>query len=284
MARGQNDPNAVYQPFGGQPANAGTPTAIDHVNGPNDYTPIMPDQPDRIGLQPFNQPSVDFNVNVEEARTGRFMFGAGVNSDLGVTGQIVIDERNFDPWRLPTSWDDVINGTAWRGAGQGFRLEAMPGSQVQRYLFTHTMPYVYLPGIPEPFVLNSSGFYYTRRFFDWNEQRLGGRVALGYRLTPDLSLTGSVRAEEVTIFDPRVVGLVPQLDRVVGDNELYSGRITLTHDTRDNAFLGHAGALFRNCLRADVRVVRLSARRTRLPTVLLDARATGRFRTAYAGL
>ncbi len=241
VTRGQNGSNTVFQPFGG--ANAGAPTMPAAINGPNDYTPILPDQPTNpgVGLQPFNQPSVDFIVNVEEARTGRFMFGAGVNSDLGVTGQIVIDERNFDPWRLPTSWDDVINGTAWRGDGQGFRLEAMPGSQVQRYMVSHTMPYMYLPGIAEPFSLNNSGFYYTRRFFDWNEQRLGGRVALGYRVTPDLSLITAIRAEEVTIFDPRVVGLVPQLDRVVGQNELYSGRITLIHDTRDNAFLATQG-------------------------------------------
>ena len=45
-------------------------------------------------------PAVDFDVYVEETRTGRFMFGMGVNSDLGVTGQITIDERNFD-WRRP---------------------------------------------------------------------------------------------------------------------------------------------------------------------------------------
>ena len=32
----------------------------------------------------------------EKSGTGRFMFGAGINSDAGVTGQIVIDERNFD--------------------------------------------------------------------------------------------------------------------------------------------------------------------------------------------
>lgn len=241
--RGQNEPTGVFQPF--QTAPAGTPVAPTAMNGPNDYTPLPPTQPitPEVGLQPFNQPSVDMNVFVEEARTGRFMFGAGVNSDLGVTGQIVIDERNFDPLRFPTSWDDVINGTAWRGAGQGLRLEAMPGTQVQRYLGTYTMPYVYLLGIPEPFVLNTSGFYYTRNFFDWNEQRLGGRVALGYRITPDLSLTGSMRAEEVTVYNPRVIGN-PQLDEVIGDNELYSGRVTLTHDTRDNAFLATQGHYF----------------------------------------
>ena len=42
----------------------------------------------------------------------------------------------------------------------------------------------------------------------WDEQRVGGRLALGYRVTPDLSLTGTFRGENVKIFEPRVVGLV----------------------------------------------------------------------------
>ena len=41
-----------------------------------------------------------------------------------------------------------------------------------------------------------------------------------------------------------MVGLVPQLDEVVGDNELYSGRVALMHDTRDNAFLATQGHYF----------------------------------------
>ena len=57
------------------------------------------------------------NAVVREARTGRFMFGVGVNSEAGLTGQIVIDERNFDWRNFPTSWQDVVNGTAWRGGG-----------------------------------------------------------------------------------------------------------------------------------------------------------------------
>ena len=241
ITRAQGDPQTTYPPYSGTlppPMGTGVP-----LTAPENYAPMQPDQTYDSGpiLQPFNQPSVPVDVFVEEARTGRFMFGAGVNSDLGVTGQIIIDERNFDPFRVPTSWEDVINGTAWRGAGQGLRVEAMPGSQVHRYLVTHTVPYLYLPGIPEPFVLSTSGFFYTRRYFDWDEQRFGGRVALGYRLTPDLSLTGSVRGENVKIFEPRVVGLVPQLDRVLGNNDLFSGRLSLTHDTRDNAFLATQG-------------------------------------------
>lgn len=188
-------------------------------------------------------PEVDVDVFVEETRTGRFMFGVGVNSDLGVTGQIVIDERNFDWRRPPTSWQDIINGTAWRGGGQGFRLEAMPGSQVQRYLVSFTQPYLYFPGIAEPFSLNLSGFFFDRRYFDWDEQRLGGRVGLGYRVTHDLSLTTSLRMENVYIHDPRVQGFVPELDEVLGDNEVYSGRLAVTHDTRDTPFAATEGHL-----------------------------------------
>jgi outer membrane protein insertion porin family len=234
--QGQDSPAGLIPPLG-----TGMPPATGVV--PESLPPLMPTGPDGSALQPFSQPSVDLDIYAEEARTGRFMFGAGVNSDLGVTGQFVVDERNFDPFRFPTSWEDIVNGTAWRGNGQGFRLEAMPGSQVHRYLVTHTVPYFYLPGIPEPFVLSTSGFFFNRRYFDWDEQRVGGRVALGYRVTPDLSLTGTIRGENVKIFDPRIVGVVPQLDSVLGDSDLFSGRLTLTHDTRDNAFLATQGHL-----------------------------------------
>lgn len=188
-------------------------------------------------------PAVDFDVYVEETRTGRFMFGMGVNSDLGVTGQITIDERNFDWRRPPTSFQDVVNGTAWRGGGQGFRLEAQPGTQVQRYLVSFTQPYLYIGSVPTPFSLNLSGFFYNRQYFDWTEERLGGRLALGYRLTHDLSLSGAVRAENVGIDAIRVSGVVPELDEVVGDNGLYSGKMTLTHDTRDTPFAATEGHL-----------------------------------------
>lgn len=193
-------------------------------------------------VQPL-PPTVDFDVFVEETRTGRFMFGMGVNSDLGVTGQIVVDERNFDWRRPPHSWQDFVNGTAWRGGGQGFRLEAMPGTQVQRYLVSFTQPYLYLGRFATPFSLNLSGYFYDRRYFDWDEQRLGGRMALGYRLTPDLSLGAAIRAENVNIHDPRVTGRVPELDAVIGDNDLFSGRLTLTHDTRDTPFAATQGHL-----------------------------------------
>lgn len=180
----------------------------------------------------------DIDAFVEEGRTGRLMFGVGVNSNAGVTGQIVVDERNFDIWRPPTSWDDVASGRAWRGAGQGFRAEAAPGTRFQRYLISFTEPYLF----DTPVSMSVSGFYYNRRYFDWSEQRLGGRLALGYRLTHDLSVSLGMRGEQVTIFNPRVSG-VPELDNVVGDNALYIPQLTIRHDTRDVPFFPTQGHL-----------------------------------------
>ena len=181
---------------------------------------------------------VPVDILVEEARTGRFMFGAGINSDAGVTGQITVDERNFDLFGFPRRFSDIWSGEAWRGAGQGFRLEAMPGNRVQRYLVSFTEPYLF----STPLSLTVSGYLYDRGYYDWDENRVGGRLGLGYRLTPDLSVSASLRMEDVDISDPRVRG-VPALDNVLGSNDLYSARYTLRHDTRDLPFLPTEGHL-----------------------------------------
>jgi len=195
------------------------------------------------GILPVAEPlpgtPVPIDVLVEEARTGRFMFGAGINSDAGVTGQFTVDERNFDLFGFPRSLSDVWSGQAWRGAGQGFRLEAMPGAKVQRYLVSFTEPYLFSTRVS----LTASGFLYDRSYYDWNENRVGGRLGLGYRLTPDLSVSASLRMEDVDVTDPRVLG-IPALDRVLGSNDVYSGRYTLRHDTRDLPFLPTEGHLF----------------------------------------
>lgn len=246
-------PVGAYPPGGNlpPPVGFGNPPPPEQINGmpapgrpypapyDNSGMPGFPDinPPSILGDRPPPPPNVTpLDVYVQETRTGRFMFGAGVNSDAGVTGQITIDERNFDLFNPPRSWDDFLNGSAFRGAGQGFRLEAQPGNQVQRYLVNFTEPYLF----DTPVTLNASAFYFNRNYFDYQEDRVGGRLALGYRLTPDLSVSAALRAEDVKISQPRVAG-VPELDRVLGSNDFYSGRVSLIHDTRDNAFIATEG-------------------------------------------
>jgi outer membrane protein insertion porin family len=185
---------------------------------------------------------VDVYVDGTETQTGRLLIGFGVNSDAGVVGNVVVDERNFDWTRLPTSWEDVRNGSAFRGAGQRFRIDASPGSEVNRYLVSFQEPYL----LDRPISLGLSGSYFDRNYNDWDEQRIGGRISLGHQwVERDLSATLAYRGENVEIYNPSVpLGVVPLLDEALGDNVLHGFRVSLINDTRDSAFLATQGHYF----------------------------------------
>ncbi|MDW8037983.1 MAG: POTRA domain-containing protein [Thermoguttaceae bacterium] len=177
-------------------------------------------------------------VITEESRTGRIMLGVGITSDAGLVGSVIVDEQNFDIFRFPHSWEEIRNGTAWRGAGQRFRLEAVPGTQVHRYLVSFTEPYF----LDTEISTGVSGYFFKRIYRDWREERLGGTVRVGYQFRPDLMTNFTFRGEKVTLFDPSVpAGLVPDLDAALGVHELFGFRLGLAYDTRDSAFLPTEG-------------------------------------------
>jgi outer membrane protein insertion porin family len=221
MQPGMVPPGAV-QPFPGQPGMV-----------PN----FAGEQP--LQVFPGSEPYVVVDVDAEETQTGRLMIGAGVNSNAGLVGNIVVDEQNFDIFRLPRSWDDIRNGTAFRGAGQRFRLEAAPGTQLQRYTATFQEPYLFDTRIG----LSTSASYYTRYFYDWAEARVGGRVGLGYQFAfaPDLSVNAGFRGESVDVFNPRV--LAPAIQNMLGTNSVYGFSGGIIHDTRDSPFMPTQGHL-----------------------------------------
>jgi outer membrane protein insertion porin family len=205
------------------------------LGAPNEMYPgPMTNAPSGVGTFPQNY--ADLYIDVAETRTGRVNIGGAYNSDNGLVGQFTIDERNFDIMRYPRSWREVTDGVAWRGAGQGFRMELIPGNQLQRYLVSFTEPYLFDTQVS----LSVSGFLFDRAYFDWKEQRLGGRVALGYRLTPDLSISAAVRMEDVDIYDPRV-NTSTQLNESVGSTDLFMGQVSLVSDTRDHPFVPTSG-------------------------------------------
>jgi outer membrane protein insertion porin family len=197
---------------------------------PDVAPPVLQDRPP----PPPNVTPLD--IYLAETRTGRFMFGVTVNSDAGLGGQITIDERNFDITNPPRSWDDFLNGTAWRGRGQGFQIQAQPGNRVQRYSISFTEPNLFDTDI----TFSASAFYFQRNYFDYYEERVGGRLAYGYRLTPNLSSSLALRAEDVKLTDPRVAG-VAKLDEALGSTDYYSARLNLVHDTRDHPYVSTEG-------------------------------------------
>ncbi|MEQ1902624.1 MAG: BamA/TamA family outer membrane protein [Pirellulaceae bacterium] len=213
----------------------------ERLGSPNEMNQLVSPFPPGVGTPGnyFNQDYADVIVSASEAQTGRINIGGAYNSENGLVGQFVIDERNFDIRRFPRGWRDITDGTAFRGAGQGFRLELVPGNQVQRYMVNFTEPYLF----DTPISLSLSAFYFTRNYFDWDEQRLGGRIGLGYRLTPDLSVSLGLRMEDVKLYDPRV-NTSPQLNADLGSTDLFVGQFSIVNDTRDHPFLPTDGTYF----------------------------------------
>ena len=190
------------------------------------------------GFDPGYTPEVqiaDLTVNVTPSTQSlNYFAGLGFNSDQGVFGRLSYDDRDFDwtavPWRNPP--------IPFRGGGQRLRIEAMPGSQVQRYLVTFDQPFFsWFGGKPVSFHL--SGHYFERDYYDWDERRTGGRFGFGYGINSALSLQTKFTIENVDISDPRI--LVPELQRSLGDHERYAGAINLIYDTRDIPYAPSSG-------------------------------------------
>jgi outer membrane protein insertion porin family len=215
------------------------PSNGQYMNPVDPGKPTVEVNPGDLGYAVNPDGYVDLTGVVTEGQTGRLMFGVGVNSNAGVIGNIVLDEQNFDIRRFPRSWEDIRNGTAWRGAGQRFRLEAAPGSQVSRYTASFTEPYLW----DTPVSFSTSAFYFERQYRDWFEERIGGKFGLGYQLPsrPDMAISAKFRIEQINLTDPRVTPPPQELADALGVNNLYGFGLGLTQDTRDSPFLPTEG-------------------------------------------
>jgi outer membrane protein insertion porin family len=184
-----------------------------------------------------DNPIKNILVQVTEAPTGSFLLGVGVNSDAGISGSIVLNERNFDITRFPTSFDELLSGQAFRGAGQEFRLEAVPGNRFQRYTASFREPSLF----DTQFSLGNSFYFYTRGFSEYNEQRLGGRTVLGRRIADTYwSANVSARLESVDVFD--VPFYAPQsILEDSGTTWLAGVRGAAQYDSRDSFLRPSAG-------------------------------------------
>src|SRR5206468_3705194 len=104
--------------------------------------------------------------------TGEFNIGAAIGSDAGVTGRVAVIQRNFDIADLPDSWGELISGRAFRGAGQRSDLELQPGNKVSVYSYTLSEPHLF----ESDYSASGTGFFRTRDFREFDEQRYGGRL------------------------------------------------------------------------------------------------------------
>jgi outer membrane protein insertion porin family len=181
----------------------------------------------------------DVLVTVKETRTGTVQVGGSVNSDMGLSGNVTINERNFDILRWPTSWEDWTEGRAFRGGDQEFRIEAVPGIEFQRYSVTWREPYLF----DTPFALTVSDYYRELEFAEYYEDRIGMRVTLDRRLDPIWRASISARVEDVDITN--VPYYAPQsIAGDAGHHLLVGIREGITRDDRDSYIYPTKGSVF----------------------------------------
>ncbi|CAN5406061.1 N/A [soil metagenome] len=180
----------------------------------------------------------DILVNVQEQPTGSLIFGLGVNSDAGLNGSVALNERNFDITRWPTSFDDLLSGRAFRGAGQEFRAEAVPGTQLQRYSVSWREPSVF----DSPYGFGVSAYYYNRVYNEYTEARIGTRFTLDRRINNLWRFSETLRVEEVGVYD--LSWYAPwDFQKSAGNNFQVGLRSALTRDSRDSYLRPTEGSL-----------------------------------------
>jgi outer membrane protein insertion porin family len=154
---------------------------------------------DRVKVTPVgNDPNTrDLLVETQEAKTATLTFGAGINSNGGLSGNVTYTQRNFDASNFPTSLREVFDEQAFVGAGQSFRMSFEPGTEVTNASIRLTEPFLF----DQPYSLTQEGFLRDRRREDYRDGRLGGRVSLGHRFTDEWSAAVGLRGETVDIND-----------------------------------------------------------------------------------
>jgi outer membrane protein insertion porin family len=244
-------------PFGGfggsfaPPVNTVPPGPAPAIPpGPPPVEPMVPrrppaeDSPDHLPSLPnsnmnsvgpdLNEPYknrsfADLVANVDEAPTGRLLFGLGASSFAGLSGNLILHESNFDLFAIPRSFSELTSGRAFRGAGQEFRLQLSPGTLINSYVVSFRDPYLF--DLPLGFGL--SGYSNSRFYPDFSERRTGARASLGYQFGPQTYADVAARIEDVDIHGFKYPAPA-ELLAAAGHTTLFAIRPSIRFDNRNN--------------------------------------------------
>lgn len=141
----------------------------------------------------------DLLVEVKEKNTGAVNFGLGMGTDSGVFGEFSINQKNFDIEDHPLTFEELIAGRAYRGAGQQFAISIAPGNEVSVISLDFTEPHL----MESDVALRINPFFRERIYEDWNEARASFGGSLSRRFGDFWS--GGIRTNlqwvELTNFD-----------------------------------------------------------------------------------
>ena len=168
----------------------------------------------------------DLIVNVKEAKTGEFAFGAGFSSVERFVGFVQIAQRNFD----------ISNWHTFTGAGQDLQLKAEFGASRREFDLSFTEPWIF--GYPLSFGVDGYSRVRERSGetgYSYDEQRRGGDIRLGKEFTEFVRANLMYKLENVDISN------VPDdasqaLKDEEGENTIASLFLGITRDSRDNIY------------------------------------------------
>ncbi len=187
----------------------------------------------------------DVLVTVEESPdTNRFIAGVGVGSNNGFTGNIVIENTNFDLFDTPRSWEEFFKGRSFRGAGQTMSISLRPGTEVTEFRIDFREPYL----LDKPIGFGTGVYLFSRDRDGYTEERAGGSFSFDKRFEsgPLEGWAGEVafRTEYVNVAD-RDSFAAKDIREVDGGNYLSTIKFSLVHDTTDSDFEPSEGHAFR---------------------------------------
>ncbi|MGZ3334208.1 MAG: BamA/OMP85 family outer membrane protein [Isosphaeraceae bacterium] len=220
------------RPAGAPPVGAGElPGTFPSMPGLN-MTDVGPDRND-----PFpNRSFADIVTAVDEAPTGRFMVGVAASSFQGLFGNFTLYEKNFDIWNFPRSFNDIFNGTAWRGAGQEFRIDLQPGTNINRFEVSLREPYLF----DLPIGAGATAYWFNRFYPNWDERRGGGRFSLGRQFGTSIYADAALRVEDINFYGFKTPAPAQYL-AAAGESFLASLRPSIRFDNRNNPFQATKG-------------------------------------------
>lgn len=177
-------------------------------------------------------------VEVKEAKTGEFSFGAGYSSVAQFVGFVEVRQRNFDITNFPT----------FTGDGQRLLLKAQIGTVKEDYELSFTEPWFF--DYPLSF-----GFDVYQRSIDrrrdigyaYDQRRRGGALRFGKELGEYIHTGLTYRFDRIKIFD-LADDASPDLKREEGENVVSSLTLYLTKDTRDDRFNPTRGLVISNSI------------------------------------
>ncbi|MDX2199440.1 MAG: outer membrane protein assembly factor BamA [Phycisphaerae bacterium] len=195
-------------------------------------TPLPPEVGEREAL-----------VEVTEADAVNILFGVGVSTDNGLLGSVTLENRNFDLFDWPRTWEQFLRGQSFRGDGQRLSIRLEPGNELSRFRIDFTEPYLFDKQVR----FDWSAYYFQREREGYQEDRLGMLVGLSRRFEEGLlagwAIEGTLRLENVGVED--VDFLAPSdIREARGDSTLVGGRVGLVRDTTDSRLLPTEGYRF----------------------------------------